>query len=305
MSMDRVIMPEEKDKPLLPWTGERLVTEVNDRIGTIEHLHRYAFAMEYVASKTIVDIASGEGYGSNLLAGVAGHVIGVDVSQEAIDFASQKYVKPNLEFKVGSADSIPVPDNSVDVVVSFETLEHHEKHDEMMKEIVRILKPEGLMIISTPDKSIYHRRDPDNIYHVKELYFDEFTGLVNKHFKESAFIEQKIIFGSLLISKHFTSSGMEKLSFYSGGFDGIKFSLDSSKEIINQPYFYICLASNQKVEYQGTSFFDGSDVYEKTELKYQSEIRELQQTIQELLHKFRYSFGSRLLNKVSKIISKS
>ncbi|WP_373547100.1 class I SAM-dependent methyltransferase [Chamaesiphon sp.] len=304
MSTDRVITPEEKDKPLLPWTGERLVTEVNDRIGTIEHLHRYAFAMEYVSNKVIVDIASGEGYGSNLLAGVASHVIGVDVSQEAIDFACQKYIKPNLEFKVGSADSIPVPDNSVDVVVSFETLEHHEKHDEMMKEIVRILKPEGLMIISTPDKSIYHRRDPDNIYHVKELDFDEFTCLVEKHFKESVFIEQKIIFGSLLSLKHSTQSGAEKLSFYSGDFDRIKFSLDLSKDVINQPYFYICLASNQNVEYQGKSFFDGSDVYEKTELKYQSDIKELQQNIQELQRKLRYSFGSRLLSKVNRMISK-
>lgn len=304
MSTDRVITPEEKDKPLLPWTGERLVTEVNDQIGTIEHLHRYAFAMEYVSNKIIVDIASGEGYGSNLLAGVASHVIGVDVSQEAIDFACQKYIKPNLEFKVGSADSIPVLDNSVDVVVSFETLEHHEKHDEMMKEIVRILKPEGLMIISTPDKSIYHRRDPDNIYHVKELYFDEFTSLVKKHFKESAFIEQKIIFGSLLSLKHSNPSGAEKLSFYSGNFDRIKFSLDLSKDMINQPYFYICLASNQNVEYQGKSFFDGSDVYEKNELKYQSDIKELQQNIQELQHKLRYSLGSRLLSKVNRMMSK-
>jgi 2-polyprenyl-3-methyl-5-hydroxy-6-metoxy-1,4-benzoquinol methylase len=232
----------------LPSTGERLLTQSNNQFVTVEHLHRYAFAMEYVNGKNVLDIASGEGYGSNLLASVAREVVGVDISQEAINFASQKYTSSNLIFKVGSADLIPLPDNAVDIVVSFETLEHHDKHEEMMSEIHRVLKPDGLLIMSTPDKSLYHRRDPNNIYHVKELNFEEFKHLIEKTFKQSIFIDQQIIFGSLLSLKCDKSSQQqEKISFYSGDFNKINPVLDRSQEFISQPFYTVCIASDIEI----------------------------------------------------------
>jgi len=274
MKLDEAIELEGNVKKQLPWTGERLVTQVNDHVGTIEHLHRYAFAMEYVKNKVILDIASGEGYGSNLLAQVATKVIGVDISEEAVSFASQKYVRTNLEFKVGSADLIPLPDNCVDVVVSFETLEHHEKHEEMMQEVKRVLKPDGLMIISTPDKSIYHRRDPDNVYHVKELYVSEFESLIKKYFKKSSFLEQRVVFGSFLSSKLPNES--ERLNFYSGDFNQVTSGLDYSLDFLNQPFFILCLASDQDVFIKEKSFFDGGDVYQKNESNFKERIDEFQ-----------------------------
>ncbi|MGB7416076.1 MAG: class I SAM-dependent methyltransferase, partial [Thermosynechococcaceae cyanobacterium] len=126
------------------WKGERLETHIYNEVA-VEHLHRYAITMELVKGKKVLDLASGEGYGSSLMAQVASHVTGVDISQEALDHARKKYLKSNLLFLQGSADNIPVESNTIDIVVSFETIEHHDKHEEMLLEIKRILKSDGLL----------------------------------------------------------------------------------------------------------------------------------------------------------------
>ena len=102
----------------------------------------------------VLDIASGEGYGSALLASGATRVTGVDIDPQTVQGATQKYSSnnSNLEFKQGSADNIPLHSGLFDVVVSFETIEHHDNHVEMMREIKRVLKLGGLLIISSPDK---------------------------------------------------------------------------------------------------------------------------------------------------------
>ena len=164
------------------WTGERLTTGKSNEI-VIHHLHRYAIALDLVKDKVVLDIASGEGYGSSLLANEAKKVIGVDIEAKVIEFAKAKYKKANLAFKIGRADQMPVDDNSIDVVVSFETIEHHDKHEEMFLEIKRVLKPDGVLIMSSPDKLNY--RDIPKFYnpfHIKELYREEFKQLVEKYF---------------------------------------------------------------------------------------------------------------------------
>ncbi|HKM55661.1 MAG TPA: class I SAM-dependent methyltransferase, partial [Isosphaeraceae bacterium] len=133
----------------MPFTGERLVTAINGDI-MMEHLHRYGLAVDLCDGKVVLDIASGEGYGSALLAGRALRVYGVDISSEAIEHASKKYQAPNLKFLQGRADAIPLADSQVELAVSFETLEHHDLHDEMMRELRRVLQADGLLIISTP-----------------------------------------------------------------------------------------------------------------------------------------------------------
>src|SRR5687768_490230 len=133
----------------LPPTGERMVTSIFNYVA-IDHLHRYAVAAQLAKDKDVLDIASGEGYGSNLLSKLSKSVIGVDISSEAVLHAKEKYTNINLEFKEGAADKIPLQDCSVDMVVSFETIEHHDLHDKMLQEIKRVLRPEGMVIISSP-----------------------------------------------------------------------------------------------------------------------------------------------------------
>ena len=135
----------------LNFTGERYVPGIKGDI-EIEHLHRYALALELSKGKNVLDIASGEGYGSYLLSMLAKSVVGVDISKEAILHSSMKYIKSNLTFLCGSADRIPCESHSFDLVVSFETIEHHDKHEEMLQEIKRVLKPDGILILSSPEK---------------------------------------------------------------------------------------------------------------------------------------------------------
>ena len=123
----------------LDWTGERYIPEVAGDV-ELEHLHRYKVAQTYVQNKIVLDLACGEGYGSNLLAMSANQVIGVDIDQNAVSHAQKKYQKANLSYLHGDCSRVPLADNSVDIVVSFETIEHHDQHLEMMGEIKSVMK---------------------------------------------------------------------------------------------------------------------------------------------------------------------
>jgi ubiquinone/menaquinone biosynthesis C-methylase UbiE len=163
-------------------SGERYDLSQLGRI-RCEHWHRYLSAAAFVAGKDLLDIACGEGYGSALLGRTARSVIGVDISAEAIAHASGHYGAERVRFAVGSVDAIPLPDASIDVAVSFETLEHTDCQDAMLQELRRVLRPGGLLILSSPDKSVYSDAAPStNPYHSKELDRTEFVGLVSRHF---------------------------------------------------------------------------------------------------------------------------
>ena len=182
----------------MEWTGERFLPKISGTIA-LEHIHRYLVARELAKDKVVLDIACGEGYGSAMLAEIARHVSGVDISAEAIVYATEKYRKGNLQFLVGSCAAIPLPDDSIDLVVSFETIEHHVFHKEMMEEVKRVLKPDGLLIISSPDKREYSDLTGyKNPYHVKELYRDEFEELVLSYFKNICSYGQRVMSGSVI-----------------------------------------------------------------------------------------------------------
>jgi ubiquinone/menaquinone biosynthesis C-methylase UbiE len=228
-------------------TGERLVTVQRD-VTMLEHLHRYAFALEYVKGKTVLDIASGEGYGTNLLAKSAKQVTGVDISDEAVGHAKKKYVADNLTFIQGSAAAIPLPDSSVDIITSFETIEHHDKHDEMISEFKRVLKKDGIVIISSPDKHNYSDVPQySNPFHVKELYEDEFNALMGRYFKEIQIVYQQYVTASF-ISAHQS----DKMVEYSGTYENIVTGLDL-KNVYN-----IAIASDEVLEPVKGSFFNSS-----------------------------------------------
>jgi SAM-dependent methyltransferase len=181
---------------VLPFTGERFTPQCEGTIA-FEHWHRYLLAKPLVAGHRVLDIASGEGYGSYLLSEGAASVCGVDISGETIAHAQRTYSRANLEFKQGSCAQIPLPNASIDVVVSFETIEHHDQHEEMMKEIKRVLRPGGLLIISSPDKAHYSKSiGENNHYHIKELFKEELAGLLSRYFKHFRLLGQKVIFGS-------------------------------------------------------------------------------------------------------------
>jgi len=179
--------------------GERFLPDRMSGDIELEHRHRYLLAAELTAGKEVLDIASGEGYGSAMLARAARRVTGVDISPAAVDHARRKYERDNLRFAHGSCAAIPLPDRAVDVVVSFETIEHHTEHEQMLREIRRVLRPNGLVVISSPDKAEYSDKPGyRNPFHVKELYKEEFRALLAAHFRHVRLLGQRVMRGSLI-----------------------------------------------------------------------------------------------------------
>lgn len=232
---------------MLQFTGERFLPEVEGQI-ELEHLHRYLIARRLVRGKSVLDIASGEGYGSVLLAAQAASVIGVDISREAVDHARVRYAAvSNLRFLVGDCADIPLKAASVDVVVSFETIEHHARHEEMLAEIKRVLRPDGLLVISSPDRYNYSLATGyENEYHVKELYRHEFEALLARHFKHTSLLGQRVAYGSIVLPEG--RGGF--VSFRKNGA-----SVEESAGIV-APVYLIALASDSRLPQVHGGLFD-------------------------------------------------
>jgi SAM-dependent methyltransferase len=237
-------------KESLNLTGERLLTTVLGESAT-EHLHRYAIAMRYCGDKEVLDIACGEGYGSALLATVATRVTGVDLDEAAVAHAARKYKRPALEFLQGSCDTIPLRDASVDVVVSFETIEHHDRHAEMISELRRVLRPGGLLLISTPDRVNYTEKPGyHNPFHVKELDRTEFRQLLGASFRNVEIAYQRITHGSLITPE---DNG-------AAGFDLMRGTFDHVAPMTVEPVYLVAMASEGPLPKLAPSLFDGEEV---------------------------------------------
>lgn len=183
----------------MEFTGERYTPEIGGGV-RYEHLHRYALCLQYVQGKQVLDLASGEGYGSYQISKIAASVVGVDIDEAAVSHAQQRYAQQlNLSYRVGNCAQIPLGDRSVDVVVSFETIEHHDQHEQMMREIKRVLRPDGLLIISSPNKKTYSEDlGNHNHFHIKELYLEEFNDLLIASFAQVKLYGQKLLTGSVI-----------------------------------------------------------------------------------------------------------
>jgi len=167
-----------------------------------EHFHRYALAAHWCDGMRVLDAACGEGYGSAVLAKTATTVEAVDIAADVVEHASKRYEQiENLNYHVADCISLPFADNDFDRVVSFETLEHLAEQDALLAEFRRVLKPEGVLILSSPDKAVYSDLPgTSNHFHVKELYRDELEALVSRHFDAWSLLGQKLAFHSMIWS---------------------------------------------------------------------------------------------------------
>lgn len=168
--------------------GERMVPSYHKGAMVYgEHIVRYESVLPLLKGKTVLDIASGSGYGSYIMAGEAKEVIGVDVDEESVKYASRNYKRKNITFKVGDAEKIPIDDASVDVVVTFETVEHIKNYKNFMAEIKRVLKPGGFAIISTPNDLEFPE---GNHFHLHEFTHEELKKVLSEYFKHAKFSYQ-------------------------------------------------------------------------------------------------------------------
>jgi len=165
--------------------GERLDSKSRlAKNNLLEHLVRYDF-VKGDSEKNVLDIGCGSGHGSNTLAEKFKTVHGVDISEEAIEYSKKNWQQPNIKFVIGDSLNIPFPENTFDVVVAFEVFEHLDDWRKFLSEIRRVLKPNGLVYISTPNKTLYSpgTKKPINPHHVFEMTIPEFKSALTEYFK--------------------------------------------------------------------------------------------------------------------------
>jgi SAM-dependent methyltransferase len=161
---------------------ERIVPDETEPGVVALHVKRYDFARRWCAGRDVLDAACGVGYGSALLGQTAASVIGVDVDVAAIDYAKSRYAGANVKFAVMNVDELALPDEAFDVVCSFETIEHVDGPERMLVELVRVLRRDGVLVVSTPRVSETTTR-PANPFHRTEYSPADFTALLERHFR--------------------------------------------------------------------------------------------------------------------------
>ena len=218
------------------FTGERFVPGIDDAELEAEHYQRYYSVLPLVKNKVVLDAACGEGYGTNILSMNAASVNGIDINEDAIKRAKEKYQnKKNISFLTGSVAELPFPDKSVDVVISFETIEHisEELQFKFLSEIVRVLKDDGVLVMSTPNKKIYSDlNDYHNEFHVKEFYGDEFYAFLKSRFQFVQSYDQYFEVVSVI----------DKAERQTGTISYIK-----SNQCGDEGKYYIAVASNSEI----------------------------------------------------------
>ena len=148
------------------------------------HLSRYRFARDHFQSAwKCLDAACGSGYGSAFIAEKVASVSGLDVDPSAIEYAIKRYGGMNLSFACADLQrELPFPDATFDGITSFETIEHLEKQREMIGEFHRVLKPGGILVMSSPDRNMSQKLGLDNRFHVAERTKREFVELLSERF---------------------------------------------------------------------------------------------------------------------------
>jgi 2-polyprenyl-3-methyl-5-hydroxy-6-metoxy-1,4-benzoquinol methylase len=229
--------PSAATRNEMPDLGGRLLPSMSGGV-VREHLHRYGMAQMLARGLDVLDIACGEGYGSRLMAEVARSVVGVDCDERVIRHASAAYSLPNLRYLVGDCVAIPVANASVDLVVSFETIEHIHDHAAFLSEITRVLRPSGVLLLSTPEREAYAQYSPPNPYHLRELTYEETVSLLKSRFAVTSWARQRLCFGSAVVP---VEPPADTTGFYSitGDFEGMR----ADRGLTQAPYL-VALATN-------------------------------------------------------------
>ncbi|MFC5552827.1 class I SAM-dependent methyltransferase [Methylobacterium iners] len=199
----------------------------------IEHLHRYFLARQLCRGRDVIDVASGEGYGSALLAQTASSVTGIEIDQKAVDHANVNYRNSNLRYLHGDARKLPISDSCADVVVSFETIEHVGDQISFLQEVKRVLRPGGFFVVSSPNRDVYSpANSAANPFHVCELTPDEFADTLAGHFANVRLLFQRPLVGSALIYRDLSKSACEWMTFERRG----NSHFEASNSVPRSPY---------------------------------------------------------------------
>jgi len=175
------------------FTGERVIPgAVNDDLWA-EHIARYAFARRFATGGKTLDIGCGTGYGIAELAGASEFAVGIDIAQEAVAYARTNYPLPNAAFLRASASTLPFRPGSFRLITAFEVIEHLDDWAALISEARRVLHPDGVFLVSTPNRLYYtdsRGEEGPNPFHVHEFAFSEFRDALAGSFPHVTMLQQ-------------------------------------------------------------------------------------------------------------------
>jgi len=167
---------------VMKWNGEKFIVDHEDEKWP---LGKYYFVFNKITKgDKVLDVACGRGFGTFLLSQKAKEIIGLDIDQPSIEEAKTNFNGENLNFLLGDGRKMKFPDNYFDAVVSIETIEHLNEEDqvEFINEIKRVLKPNGRLFLSTPDRYVVAKQGMAyGAFHEKEFTKEELINFLDKN----------------------------------------------------------------------------------------------------------------------------
>lgn len=154
-----------------------------------EHQTRYRLARRFCRGKKVLDLGAGTVYGSAIIAPVSSAVVALELHFPTLQYALRRYRQKKIHAINASGEKLPLKDNSFDIVVLYEVLEHVEKAGVLLDEAGRVLGKDGLLILSTPNRSVLQPSETSP-FHVKEYDSEELSRLLSRHFRKVALFEQ-------------------------------------------------------------------------------------------------------------------
>ncbi len=163
----------------LPLTGERTIPGLaEENYWFRRHEVVYQRLRDRCTGRDVLEAGCGEGYGADLIADIARKVIGLDYDEATVAHVRARY--PRVDMRHGNLAELPLADSSVDVVVNFQVIEHLWDQPQFVAECLRVLRPSGVLLMSTPNRVTFSpgRDTPINPFHTRELNADELTELL-------------------------------------------------------------------------------------------------------------------------------
>src|ERR1700734_4330910 len=172
-------VPHAPAAGVLPFAAERTIPGLDvENYWFRRHEVVYQRLAQHCADREVLEAGCGEGYGADLIAGVARRVIALDYDEATVAHVRARY--PRVEVMHGNLAKLPLPDHSVDVVVNFQVIEHLWDQPQFVSECFRVLRPSGRLMVSTPNRITFSpgRDTPIHPFHTRELNADELTKLL-------------------------------------------------------------------------------------------------------------------------------